>query len=101
MPPPTPPSVNEGRMTSGKPSVFAELDASAERARAALRHVEADLAHRVLEQLPILGDLDRLIDAPISSTLYLSRVPASPDPREVQRVWPPTVGSSASGARAR
>ena len=38
-----------------------ELDRLRQRARdAALRHVEADLAHRVLEQLPILGDLDRL-----------------------------------------
>ena len=61
MPPPTPPSVNDGRMTSGNPSVRARSSASAERARqAALRHVEADLAHRVLEQLPIFGDLDRL-----------------------------------------
>ena len=61
MPPPTPPSVNDGRMTSGKPSVRASSIASASDAReAALRHVEADLAHRVLEQLPILGHLDRL-----------------------------------------
>ena len=61
MPPPTPPSVNDGRMTSGKPSVRARSIASASvRGEAALRHVEADRAHRVLEQLPILGDLDRL-----------------------------------------
>ena len=53
--------VNDGRMTSGKPSVLRELDRLGQRARdAALRHVEADLAHRVLEQLAILGDLDRL-----------------------------------------
>ena len=38
-----------------------ELDRFGERAcQPALRHVEADLAHRVLEQLPVLGDLDRL-----------------------------------------
>ena len=61
MPPPTPPSVNDGRMTSGKPSVRASSTASASDAReAALRDVEADLPHRVLEQLPILGHLDRV-----------------------------------------
>ena len=38
-----------------------ELDRFAERAREpAVRHLEADLAHRVLEQLTIFGDLDRL-----------------------------------------
>ena len=61
MPPPTPPSVNDGRMTSGKPSVLRELARLGEGAReTALRHVEADRPHRVLEELAVFGDLDRL-----------------------------------------
>ena len=59
MPPPTPPSVNDGRMTSGNPSVAGQLVGFGEVAgETALRDLEADLPHRVLEQLTILGDLD-------------------------------------------
>ena len=100
MPPPTPPSVNDGRMTSGKPSVSRELDRLGERARdAALRHVEADLAHRVLEQQPILGDLDRLDRrADQLDVVLLERCRRSArSTARLSAVWPPTVGSSASG----
>ena len=100
MPPPTPPIVNDGRMTSGKPSVLRELDRFGQRARhAALRHVEADLAHRVLEQLPILGDLDRLNRRADQLDVVLRRAcrAAARSTARFSAVWPPTVGSSASG----
>ena len=61
MPPPTPPSVNDGRMIAGKPSVLDERQRLVERlGDAALRHLDADLPHRVAEQQAILGHLDRL-----------------------------------------
>ena len=48
-------------MTSGKSERLGELHRFGQRPRdAALRDVEPDLAHRVLEQLPILGHLDRV-----------------------------------------
>ena len=48
-------------MTSGKPSVWASSIASGSVSRqTALRHVEADRAHRVLEQLAVFGHLDGL-----------------------------------------
>ena len=59
MPPPTPPSVNDGRMIAGKPVRPTISSASASVARqAAGRHVEADFLHRVAEQQPILAHLD-------------------------------------------
>ena len=61
MPPPTPPSVNDGRMTSGKPSVLRQGQRLVERAREpAHRNVEPDFAHRVFEQQAVFGDLDGL-----------------------------------------
>ena len=61
MPPPTPPSVKEGRMMLGYPRRPAASSACAiVRAYCALRHLDANRAHRVLELQPILGDLDRV-----------------------------------------
>ena len=61
MPPPTPPSVNDGRMIAGKPTSSTMHERLLERAGdAALRHLDADLAHRVAEQQAVLGHLDRV-----------------------------------------
>ena len=61
MPPPTPPSVNDGRMIAGKADVLDQRQRFLERRRdAALRHLDADLPHRVAEQEPVLGHLDRV-----------------------------------------
>ena len=62
MPPPTPPSVNDGRMIEREAERLRQRR-SLRRAiarRPLSRHVEADLAHRVLEQLAVFGDLDRV-----------------------------------------
>ena len=62
MPPPTPPSVNDGRMMHGKPDAPRPPPSasSIERDVAALGHLDADLTHRLVELQPVLGDLDRL-----------------------------------------
>ena len=61
MPPPTPPIVNDGRMIAGKPTSSTMRQRLLERrGDAALRHLDADLLHRVAEQQPILGHLDRV-----------------------------------------
>ena len=61
MPPPEPPIVNDGRRIAGKPISSMHrarlLDAVTSRD---LRAREADPRHRLLEQLAILGHLDRL-----------------------------------------
>ena len=55
-PPPDPPIVNDGRTTSGRLISFAIASASAsERARAERRHLRADLEHRLLEEVAVLG----------------------------------------------
>ena len=60
MPPPTPPIVNDGRMMDGKSGALDDRQRLGQRlGDAALRHVDADLLHRVAEQQAILGDLDR------------------------------------------
>ena len=61
MPPPVPPSVNDGRMMSGSADlVGGSPRASASAARvAAARQVEPDPLHRRLEELAVLGLLDR------------------------------------------
>ena len=61
MPPPTPPSVNDGRMIAGKPTSSTMRQRLFERpGHAALRHLDADLAHRVAEEQAVFGDLDRV-----------------------------------------
>ena len=60
MPPPVPPSVNEGRMTAGRPVVVEDLAGLLDRGReAALRDLEPDAGHRLLEELAVLAHLDR------------------------------------------
>ena len=62
MPPPVPPSVNAGRMMSGKRPIFSAIcrASSSGMGRAADGHVEADGEHQILEHLPILAALDCL-----------------------------------------
>ena len=61
MPPPVPPSVNDGRMIAGKlvrlDDRFGFLVALGD---AALRDREADARHRFAEQLAVFGDRDRV-----------------------------------------
>jgi hypothetical protein len=62
MPPPLPPIVNEGRMIAGKPMPGLNL----QRLFQAVRHrgagrTEADLGHRLLELLAVLGLVDGLL----------------------------------------
>ncbi len=61
MPPPVPPRVNEGRITTGKPRLACTCSASSiECASDELRRGEADPGHRLLELLAVLGLVDRL-----------------------------------------
>ena len=90
MPPPTPPSVNDGRMMIGKPSVVDRRDRLLHVAHvAALGHVAADLAHRVAELQPILGELDRVDRrADQLDAVLLERAVLAERDREVQRRLP-------------
>ena len=59
--PPVPPSVREGRMISGMPNSSSTRSASAIDLRdRRARHLEPDFDHRILEQVAILGLLDRV-----------------------------------------
>ena len=61
MPPPTPPIVNDGRMIGGKAGAGDRGHRLVERLdHRRRRRVDADLGHRVAEQLPVFRDLDRL-----------------------------------------
>ena len=62
MPPPVPPSVNAGRMMSGKPAdLFRHGAGFVQVVRGAgNRHVEADGQHQVLERLPVFALVDGL-----------------------------------------
>ena len=61
MPPPVPPSVNDGRMMAGSPmssSAFSAIRQVLHLVRA--RRLEADLGHGLAEQLAVLGLVDGL-----------------------------------------
>ena len=59
MPPPTPPSVNDGPDDRREADLLHRLEGRGQRLDdPALRHVEADLDHRVVELLAVLGDVD-------------------------------------------
>ena len=59
MPPPEPPRVKLGRMTTGKPILPAKARPSRDVAdQLRLGHVEADLVHRVFEEQAVFGFLD-------------------------------------------
>ncbi|WDT73381.1 MAG: hypothetical protein MPW17_02870 [Candidatus Manganitrophus sp.] len=99
MPPPVPPSVNEGRMIDGNPVSATTASASSTVARAAaLGILQAGLLDGPLERLPVLGPLIASSFAPIISTPYFSSTPCSSSASaQLSAVCPPIVGSSASG----
>ena len=60
MPPPVPPMVKEGRMTAGSPVVSRTLPGLLDvPGEAALRDLEPDAGHGLLEELAVLAHLDR------------------------------------------
>ncbi len=99
MPPPVPPSVNDGRSTAGKPicactsSACSTLCAIPERADARPMRVIAALNFSRSSALSIA-----FFDAPISSTSNLVSTPSrARSSAQLSAVCPPIVGSSASG----
>ncbi len=98
-PPPEPPSVNDGRMTSGSPisrqirSASSTVRARSERGTSA---PISSIACLKSSRSSATRTASRL--APMSCTDHLSRIPASASASERFRpVCPPTVGRSASG----
>ena len=62
------------------------------------RDPQPDRAHRLAEELAVLGALDRVDPGADQLDAELSRMPASASCIErLSAVWPPSVGSSASG----
>ncbi len=99
MPPPVPPSVNDGRSTAGKPmvactsSACSRLCAIPERAEPRPMRVIAALNFSRSSALSIA-----FFDAPISSTSNLVSTPSrARSSAQFSAVCPPIVGSSASG----
>jgi hypothetical protein len=98
-PPPEPPSVNDGRITSGRPISFAIRSASArERARSE-RGTSAPISSMAfLNRSRSSASRIACSFAPISLTFRRSRMPRSESASaRLIAVWPPTVGRIASG----
>src|SRR5438874_840844 len=99
MEPPVPPSVNDGRITRGKPSWSQRRSASF----ALFTNADAGTSRPILRQASLnhrrsSATLMARNDAPIISTLYFSRTPVSESSTaRFNAVCPPTVGSSACG----
>ena len=98
--PPVPPSVKLGRMIAGKPGVLHDPARVVERARVAReRQLEADLLHRLAEELAVLGLVDRVelgADQP-DAVAARGRPPPTGRRSRFSAVWPPSVGRIASG----
>ncbi len=99
MPPPVPPSVNEGRITMGSPICFWYSTASSIECTICPRAVSTPIffmaAWNSSRSSPFLI---AAAFAPISSTPNSSSVPfAFRSMARFRAVWPPRVGSSASG----
>jgi hypothetical protein len=99
MPPPVPPSVNDGRITAGKPmsactsSACSRSCAIPERAEPRPIRVIAALNFSRSSALSMA-----FFDAPISSTSNLVNTPSrARSSAQLSAVWPPIVGRSASG----
>ncbi len=99
MPPPVPPSVNDGRSTAGKPIVACTSSACSrscaipERAEASPMRVIAALNFSRSSALSIA-----FFDAPISSTSKRFSTPSrARSSAQFSAVCPPIVGRSASG----
>ena len=99
MPPPLPPIVNDGRSTAGKPmsawtsSACSRLCAMPERAEPSPMRVIAALNFSRSSALSMA-----FFEAPISSTSKRVSTPSrARSSAQFNAVWPPIVGSSASG----
>src|SRR6267378_1829057 len=96
MEPPVPPSVNDGRITSGKPSWSQRRKASC----ALFTNADAGTSRPILRQASLnhsrsSATLMARSDAPIISTLYFSRIPPSLNSTaRFSAVCPPTLGNN-------
>ena len=99
MPDPVPPRVNDGRTTTGKPSSAAAARASSRVWQMRLSGTSAPTPVTIsLNWLRSSPALMASMPAPMSSTLYLARVPLSCSATAAfSAVWPPRVGRIASG----
>ena len=99
MPPPTPPRVNDGRITTGKPNRSTSFNASSKDRAYALSGTSMpidSIAPRNSSRSSATRIASR--EAPISLTSSSSSTPLSPSSiARLRAVCPPTVGSSASG----
>ena len=99
MPPPVPPSVKEGRSTAGSPITSSAASASASEWASSERGVSSPMraiASRNSSRSSALSMASAL--APIISTPNFSSTPIlRSDRAQFSAVWPPMVGSSASG----
>ena len=99
MPPPVPPSVNDGPDDGGKPDILERFERSNERldlVRA--RRLEPDPGHRLAEPLAILGLVDGVGGRADHGDAEFSRTPMRrSDSAVLSAVCPPMVGKSASG----
>ncbi len=99
MPPPTPPSVNDGRMMAGKPDFLDYRESLIDRlGDAARRHLDADFAHGVAKQQPIFRHLDR-IDGRANqlNAVRGQRAPLGKRHRQVERGLPSNRGQHGIG----
>ena len=103
-PEPSPPIVNDGRMTTGLPTVAANAIASSSVWQTSDAGVSAaDRAHDLLEPLAVLAALDRVDVGADELDVVLARAPRSScsATARLSAVCPPRVGSSASGRSLR
>ena len=99
MPPPVPPSVNDGLMMTGYPTASAKASASSTVDTSAERSTSSPAA-RIVSRKSSLSSARSITsaDAPMSSTPNRSRIPALARANaRFKPVWPPMVGRSASG----
>ena len=103
MPPPVPPRVKLGRMIAGRPTIASAGARLLQRmGDGAARALEADLGHRVAEFQPVLGLVDHLgLGADQLDAVLLQHAVAASAIAVFSAVWPPMVGSSASGVLPR
>ena len=99
MPPPEPPSVNDGRMMAGKP-VHSEISSASSQVVANLPAGVCSPSRRIAYSNSFRSSAMRIdrASAPISSVLYFSSTPRSASAiATLSAVWPPIVGRIASG----
>jgi hypothetical protein len=103
MPPPVPPSVNDGRMIVGNPTIACTCFASSKECASALLGLASPIfaiAFLNFSRSSALSMASRL--APIISTANLSSTPSrARSSAQFNARLPPIVGSSASGAPSR